>query len=259
MLLANAAATTALYAAWKLLLRQRVGCTPDARGWGIETYLSAFVHQLATAALGMWLVASQADVDAWLAAPWSDTPESQRLEQFFLLMQAAEMATDVVRDRAYPGFGQSYMSHHLATLAASLAALVLSVPVGGVVAFGALMEGGGAALNAVSLYAPAMAALRPIAFAADKSPLSRRGMPKPPAWLLDMRVLLYAGSRLAAGAVLARTTRAALLLSPPPWAAIVAAWAILAVNTPWVLAMVRSLLDSWSGGGRADAMAAFCK
>ena len=36
MLLANAAATTALYAAWKLLLRQRVGCTPDARGWGIE-------------------------------------------------------------------------------------------------------------------------------------------------------------------------------------------------------------------------------
>ena len=120
------------YAVWKVLLRSVTGSRPDARGWGLEVYVSAFVHQLATTIVGVSLCSAHAsNLDAWLSASWSDG-SSQRPERLFLIMQAAEMATDIVRDRSYPGLGTSYLAHHVATLAAAIAALHLVVPVGGV-------------------------------------------------------------------------------------------------------------------------------
>jgi hypothetical protein len=187
-------------------------------------------------------------LNAWLTGSWADGA-SHRAEQIFLCMQAVEMATDVIRDRSYPGFGASYLQHHLATLFAAIAALYLTVPVGGVVAFGTMLEAGGAVLNVVSLYVPTTALLRRLRAAPGSS--SGSGSGKPPAWLLDVRVLLFSATRILAALVLGQTTRAALLLERPPWVAIIFAWAILAVNSRWVVALLHSFRS------KKDAMDAF--
>lgn len=234
-----------MYTMWKLVLRQYTGSKPDERGWGLEAYVSAFIHQTATLFFGAALFLSQNNLDAWLAGPWKGDGESQRAEEYFLLMQAAEMATDVLRDRKYPGFGVSYLAHHVATFLATLAALFMVVPVGGVIGFATCMEGGGAVLNAVSLY--------------PKVTNPRDDRAKAPPALITARVLLFTASRLVAAVVLAKTTVAAAALEPPPWAAIVFAWAILAVNTKWVWAMLRSLHASILSGKGVDSMDAFCE
>ena len=54
----DALVTLAVYACGKAVLRGFTGSTPDARGWGLETYISALVHQLATTVLGVSLIAS---------------------------------------------------------------------------------------------------------------------------------------------------------------------------------------------------------
>ena len=162
MLLGRALCALAAYASWKAVLRQFTGSEPDSRGWGLETYVSAFCHQIATTLLGVWLVAAHhTDLDAWLVSSWRQHAEHQQWEQLLLIMQAAEMATDMVRDLSYPGFGSSYLAHHCATLVAALAALGLTVPVGGVVGFATCMEAGGATLNFVSLYPLATAPAAP--------------------------------------------------------------------------------------------------
>ena len=236
----------ASYILGKYSLRCVVGCKPDARGWGLETYISAFIHQFVTTCAGLALIASHInELDAWLAAPWG---HDQRAERLILLMQATEMATDMVRDRIYSGFGSSYLHHHVATTFAALAALYLTVPVGGVLAFATFMEAGGMCLNAVSLFGPLMAAC--------EKRRDGRFTPirtiKPPQWLLNLRVVLFCGSRLLAALILAKTTTAAMALERPPWGAIAFAWLIVLVNSRWVSAMVRSAL------ARKDGMDTFC-
>eukprot|EP00966_Prymnesium_polylepis_P177707 4115205-Prymnesium_polylepis.1 len=92
--------TVVAYFCWKLLLRSRVGQAPDARGWGLETYLSAAIHQLATTLFAIHLITANVDTfSEWLASTWdtdaTELPPQQRVDRFFFLMQLSEMLTDV--------------------------------------------------------------------------------------------------------------------------------------------------------------------
>lgn len=245
--------TVAVYVAGKALIRRAVGDTPDARGWGLETYLSAAMHQLATTLCGLTIIAMHSsELDDWLSAPWTS---DQRAERLILIMQATEMATDCARDYVYAGFGRSYLQHHLATIAASLAALWLSVPVGCVVAFTTCMEAGGLSLNAVSLYRPAMAA-RSHGARHGCQPIMDKGA-RAPQWLLDVRVFAFTMSRLLAALILAKTTAVSYVLERPPWLALISGWLIIAVNAQWVSTMLKSALSVKRGGTDGAMMAAF--
>jgi len=240
--------TATVYIAGKALLRRAVGHAPDARGWGLETYLSAAIHQLATTLCGLSIIAMhRSELDDWLTASW--TGEDQRAERLLLIMQAVEMATDCVRDHTYAGFGRSYLQHHLSTLAASLAALWLSVPVGCVVAFTTCMEAGGLALNAVSLYRPAMNA-RSHGARLGCQPVMEKNTLRAPQWLMDLRAFAFSGSRLLAALILAKTTAVSYVLERPCWIALMSAWCIIAVNAPWVVTMLRSAFAAERGSPR---------
>ena len=248
--ISEALSTVAFYVFGKALLRTFTGSKPDPRGWGFETYFSAWLHQLATIVFAALLVASHAEsLDAWLVGPWTTRGESQRPERLFLLMQATEMATDMCRDHIYPGFGRTYLYHHVATLCAAVAALFLAVPVGGVILFAACMEAGGMVLNTVSLYPPAMAAWRRTMHAPGRA--GARSQAKPPSWLLDMRALCFSSSRVMAALVLGKTTLAAMAFDSPPWIALAFAWAILAVNVSWVVALLKAFGKGSSSKGDA--------
>ena len=189
----DAATTVAVYVLWKLLLRACTGSTPDARGWGLETYVSAAVHQLATTIFTCHLIYLHVrDLSDWLASTWSSdlpTPELQRYDRVFYLMQSSEMLTDMGLHYFYPGFGTTYLAHHISTFAAATAACFAGVPIGGCICFGAAMEVGGMSLNVVSLW-PVLS-----------------GSKEVPAWLYTARVHTFVGSRLVATIVMARTTQ----------------------------------------------------
>lgn len=225
-LAADAFALMAVYVLWKLMLRQVVGCAADTRGWGIETYVSAMVHQIATTLVTLHLLTVHFSVlSSWLGTTWVDARvPGLRLERGFFLMQAAEMLTDAMMHYHYPGFKTTYLLHHAFTLLAAAAAVFAHIPVGGCICFGAAMELGGLSLNVVSLW--------PSLTRSTHVPLE----------LYTARVVVFVGSRVVAAAVMARTTQLSVTSSAglQCYLAEALAWCIIFINFRWVITMVRS-------------------
>jgi len=127
----------------------------------------------------------------------------------------------------YPGFGSTYLAHHVSTFAAATAACFAGVPIGGCICFGAALEFGGMSLNIVSLW-PVL-----------------NGSKAVPGWLYTARVYTFVGSRAVATIVMARTTQLSCFTpgGKQSYGALALAWTILAVNAKWVMAMVRSYCE----------------
>ena len=144
------------YLLHKLVVRYFVGTKIHQRGWGRETFWSALFHQIATGIL--WCVcfadaSSKMGIIDWLDAGRFSGP-SFYWERLVMAMQMAEMISDVILYRSYPGFGIPFWLHHIITFLATGVSFntLQATPVGIPVTLVCWMELGSIPLNLANLF-----------------------------------------------------------------------------------------------------------